>query len=298
MAKNESSVDLSKILNYQYPDRNVEYNRRDVILYGLGIGAKELNYVYENDPNFATIPTYATALVMKGTNIDVFPFAPTGSLPGLKFNPAMLLHGEQTVEILNNLPTSGNFVHKSKIIGFYDKGKGAVLVTEGLLVDPKSSKTYVRLTSSSFIRGLGGFGGDKGPSGDVNIPPKRTPDVIHEDPTSTDQAKIYRLSGDYNPLHIDPKVSGSVGFEKPILHGLCTFGFAARAVLKHFCNNNTQYFKSIAVRFSSPVYPGETLVTEMWRTGNDVLFQVRVKERNVIVISNAKVVVNTPQNKM
>jgi acyl dehydratase len=188
--------------------------------------------------------------------------------------PKLTHSGEQAVEVLHSLPTSGKFINKSKIIGFYDKGKGAVMVQESMLVCAQSGTPYVRQTSSTFIRGIGGFGGDKGPSGDVNVPPKRLPDAVVEDQTCTEQAKIYRLSGDYNPLHVDPEIAKSVGFEKPMyvheecgsvcsqhdsvrthfsitsLHGLCTFGFAARAILKKFCNNDTTLFKSIAVRFA------------------------------------------------
>jgi len=144
-----------------------------------------------------------------------------------------------------------------------------------------------RTLSSIFIRGLGGFGGPRGPTSTSTELPSRAPDAIQTEKTSEHQAWIYRLSADYNPLHIDPAVAEMVGFKKPILHGLCTFGFSTRAILKSFCNNDPANFKSIRVRFISPVYPGETLVIEMWKDGNKILFQTKVKERNVVVIGNA-----------
>jgi len=144
-----------------------------------------------------------------------------------------------------------------------------------------------RTVSSIFIRGLGGFGGPRGPTSTSIQLPTRAPDAIQLEKTSDHQAWIYRLSADYNPLHIDPAVAEMVGFKKPILHGLCTFGFSTRAILKCFCNNDPANFKSIRVRFISPVYPGETLVTEMWKEGKQILFQTKVQERNVIVIGNA-----------
>jgi len=132
------------------------------------------------------------------------------------------------------------------------------------------------------VRGLGGFGGERGPSIDKeNLPPKRAPDAVHEETTRETQAQIYRLSGDYNPLHIDPDMAQMVGFPKPILHGLCTYGYACRALLKHCVDNDTTKLKSLRVRFANPVIPGDTLVTEMWKedSGNgqmSVIFQTKV----------------------
>jgi len=156
------------------------------------------------------------------------------------------------------------------------------------MIDEKG-ELAVRSVSSTFIRGIGGFGGPRGPPGEETIKiPTREPDFVESEKTSDHQAWIYRLSADYNPLHIDPTVAEMAGFKQPILHGLCSFGFAGRAILKHACGNDTKRFKSIRVRFASPVFPGETLVTEMWKDSpNRILFQVKVKERNVVVINNA-----------
>jgi len=153
----------------------------------------------------------------------------------------------------------------------------------------ESGEVAVRSVSSTFIRGIGGFGGSRGPAGEENVKiPSRAPDFSEADKTSEHQAWIYRLSADYNPLHIDPSVAEMAGFKRPILHGLCSFGYAGRAVLKHCCGNDPKKFKSIRVRFVSPVFPGETLVTEIWKeTATRYVFQVKVQERNVVVISNA-----------
>ena len=134
---------------------------------------------------------------------------------------------------------------------------------------------------------MGGFGGERGTSEKVNVPPERAPDATMSEQTSEKQALIYRLSGDINPLHADPAMAAVGNFDRPILHGLCTFGYATRAVLKHFCDNDPARFKSIGVRFSKHVFPGETLVTEMWRDGSHVTFQTKVKERDEVVLSYA-----------
>eukprot|EP01102_Stenamoeba_stenopodia_P006481 TRINITY_DN1778_c0_g1_i1.p1 TRINITY_DN1778_c0_g1~~TRINITY_DN1778_c0_g1_i1.p1 ORF type:complete len:172 (-),score=29.86 TRINITY_DN1778_c0_g1_i1:45-560(-) len=171
------------------------------------------------------------------------------------------------------------------------------MVTETLTYDERDTP-LVRAVSSIFVRGAGGFGGDRGPSGVANQPPNRAPDAVVTEKTTDNQALLYRLSGDYNPLHIDPEMATMVGFKKPILHGLCTFGFAARAVLKQYLNNNTKLFKAISVRFANPVYPGETLATEMWKEGNKIIFQVKVVERNVVVVSNGCVDVGTEKARL
>lgn len=284
------NVEPEKTIGYEYPPLPVSYNRRDAILYSLGIGANDLKYTFEGDEEFSLFPTYPVVLTFKGTKHDIVPFGENMGIPGLSFDPSMILHGEQYLEVLRHpLPVDGQFVNKAKITGLYDKGKGALVVTETNMCN-ESGQPLVKMISGTFIRGLGGFGGDKGPSGPVNVPPQRPPDAVLEDTTLPQQALIYRLSGDYNPLHANPMFAQMVGFERPILHGLCTFGFAAKAVIKQFANNDPTKFKSISVRFSSPVLPGETLVTQMWREGrNKIIFQTLVKERNKVVISNAAV---------
>jgi len=227
----------------------------------------------------------------KANHSDVIPFGSSFELPGLDFDPMMILHGEEYLELHKPLPVEGNFVGKRKILGVYDKGKGALVQFETKMFDA-SGALVSRNVNSMFIRGLGGFGGSRGPNQPNIEIPKSNPDVVEKFRTAPNQAEIYRLSADYNPLHVDPEFAAGAGFKAPILHGLCSFGFSARAILKHFCNNDPKNFKAISVRFITPVYPGETLVIEMWRdpaTRGRIIFQTKVAERNVTVISNAYV---------
>eukprot|EP01121_Diplochlamys_sp_Union-15-3_P002305 TRINITY_DN1200_c0_g1_i1.p1 TRINITY_DN1200_c0_g1~~TRINITY_DN1200_c0_g1_i1.p1 ORF type:complete len:312 (-),score=47.97 TRINITY_DN1200_c0_g1_i1:35-970(-) len=288
-------TDPKQVLAFRPPPSPVSYNKRDLILYALGIGATDMKFVYEGDPEFSALPTFSTVLSFKGDSSDVVPFGSNFEMiPGIDINPAMILHGEQETEILKHpIPLEGQFLNKTIPIGLFDKGSGAVLVQETITVDKNTGEPIFRNVGSTFIRGAGGFGGDRGPSAiSLNTPPKRNPDKVHEDKTIESQALIYRLSGDYNPLHAYPAFAQSVGFQRPILHGLCSYGFAARAIIKHWCDNDVQRFKSIRVRFASPVYPGETLVTKMWQESETkIIFEVSVKERNQVVIANAAAVI-------
>jgi len=196
------------------------------------------------------------------------------------------------LKCLNNLCLClENFENRKKILGVYDKGSGALIVSEGVLYCKKTGEPIVRNVQSTFVRGLTGFGGDRGPS--VSDPtPTREPDVVHKEYVPEFQAQLYRLSGDYNPLHIDPSFSSMVGYQKPILHGLCSFGYACRAVLKHFCNNNTRLLKSIKTRFTNPVIPGNNLITKMWKENNRIYFQTIVEGTSKPALSAAYVELN------
>ena len=286
-----AAVDLDQILSYEFEPFQFRYTERDVSLYALGVGApadpldqQELQFVYElSGAGFKVLPTFA--VLFPSRMIDVLL---TGSLPGLIFNPMMLLHGEQYLEINKPLTTSGVVTCHPKVSNVYDKGSGALVITDVPCYDENGQQIAFN-QSSMFIRGIGGFGGERGPSGEMNVPPDRPPDAVMSERTSERQALLYRLSGDTNPLHADPMMAALGNFEKPILHGLCSFGFAARAVLKHFCGNDPARFKSIKVRFVKHVFPGEMLVTEMWREGNQVIFRCKVGERDAVVLSNAAV---------
>jgi len=185
----------------------------------------------------------------------------------------MLVHGEQAIELARPLPADGTLKATGKIVGLYDKGKGAVVVTETEAVDAATGELLFRTRSSAFIRGAGGFGGDRGPSGASYELPARKADHEISYETRPDQALLYRLSGDRNPLHSDPEFAKLAGFPRPILHGLCTYGFTGRALLHALCGGDAARFKSMEGRFSKPVFPGEALTIKMWVDGYSCLFQ-------------------------
>jgi len=255
-----------------------DYSEKDVILYALGVGCgrENLKFVYEQDlqvlPTFAVIPAFP-ALFAMGSAMQV--------------NPMMVLHGEQRIELHGPIPTSGKLTTTPTVTAIYDKIKGALIVTETETVDAKG-KLLFKNVFGAFARGEGGFGGDRGPSGQRNAVPDRKPDTIVEMKTLPQQALIYRLSGDMNPLHADPSFAKMGGFDTPILHGLCTFGHVGRAVLASFGDDQPPRLKDFEVRFVGVVYPGETIVTEMWEDkGGRVLVQARTRERGDLVINGA-----------
>lgn len=283
---------VEQLIGHEFPPVTFEYAERDACLYALGVGAPadwldqdELKFVYElSVKGFQVLPTFPVLYPSKMIDIMI-----TGSIGGIEFNPMMLVHGEQAVEIRKSIPTSGKIISTPKITQIYDKGSGMVMLTQTICRDEIGEEVAFNL-SSTFIRGLGGYGGERGPTGEINTPPERPPDAIFQQRTLPQQALIYRLSGDRNPLHADPMMAGLGNFDRPILHGLCTFGFAGRAVLKHFCNNDPSRFKSIRVRFSKHVFPGETLVTEMWKVSETkIIFRCKVAERDEVVLTQAAV---------
>src|SRR5262249_32255248 len=189
-------------------------------------------------------------------------------------------------EVKRPLPPHAKLTHRVRIKDVFDKGKNALVVTATTSYDESGNELlYNEITT--LVRGAGGFGGDRGPSSEVNLPPDRAPDAVITEKTSETQALLYRLAGDWNPLHADPDFAQAFGFKRPILHGLCTFGYAGRAVIKSFSKNDPRYFKSIKVRFADSVFPGETLKTEMWKEGDKVIFRAKVVERDPTVITNA-----------
>ena len=283
-------IDIAKAVGAQMDALAFGYEPKDVMLYALGVGAgpdpEDLKFVYENDPGLSVLPTFGV--------IPPFP-ALMGLIvvEGVEINPMMILHGEQYLEIRKHpVPTSGNLTTKPKVANIYDKGKGALIELEAETVDENDEVVYFN-RFGVFVRGEGGFGGEKGPSAG-NEPPDRDPDKVVKLKTLPQQALIYRLSGDYNPLHADPNFASMAGYDTPILHGLCSFGFACRAVLREYCDNDPARFKSVKVRFSRHVFPGETIVTEIWDEGDGkLIFQARTEERGEVAISNAAVELNT-----
>jgi 3-hydroxyacyl-CoA dehydrogenase/3a,7a,12a-trihydroxy-5b-cholest-24-enoyl-CoA hydratase len=287
-------IDVDEALGFELGPVNDSYTERDLALYALGVGAahdpmdtKELPYVYEmSGDGFKMVPTFAVAPALKA----MFDLAKEGkNAPGLHYGLDRVLHGEQYTEIRSPWPTHGKLVHSIKIKDIFDKGKNALVITAITTKDEHGTElAYNELTT--FVRGAGGWGGERGPSAEVNVPPTRAPDATVEEKTLPNQALLYRLSGDWNPLHADPAFAKNFGFDRPILHGLCSFGFAARHVIGKFCpGGDPRFFKSIKVRFADTVIPGETLVTEMWKEGDKVVFRTKVKERDKVVISNAAV---------
>lgn len=288
-------IDPQKALGATLPTREASWGPDQLILYALGAGVgngqsptdpKVLQYVFENDlkalPTYAVIPVFETLMGML-------------SVPGMDFNPMMLLHGEQYTEILQRpFPLQATIRNEARIAAIHDKGagKGALVVTDVTSRDAASGEALFRNEFTAFIRGEGGFAapGDPGAPPAGNEPPPRTPDAVVEQATLPSQALLYRLSGDRNPLHIDPSMAKFGGFTRPILHGLCTFAHVARAAIDGCAGGEPTRFRSIKVRFSQPVYPGETIVTRMWRESpTDVVLEARVAERDVAVISNARV---------
>ena len=285
-------IDVDAALGFKYPEQQMTYDTRDVSLYALGVGAAkdptneaDLSLVYEmSGKGMKVLPSFG---VVPAINM-VFDQAKRGvTAPGLNFGLDRVLHGEQYTELKRPLPTSGKLTTKARVKDIFDKGKNALVVTEFITYDENGDE-LIKNELTTFVRGAGGWGGDRGPSADVNVAPERAADKTIEDKTSENQALLYRLSGDWNPLHADPGFAKAFGFQKPILHGLCSFGFATRAVAQAYCpDGDPRYIKSIKARFASTVLPGETLVTEMWKDGNKVLFRTKIKERGEVCISNA-----------
>ena len=280
-------------IGHTFTPTTTHYDESDLSLYALAVGAAaeptdptELPFVYElSRDGFRALPTYAVT----------FPFSMLWEIlnvPGLKFNPALLLHGEQYLELRRPLPTNATLTNTARIANIYDKGSGALVLLDVNTADEQGDVVAFNRVSL-FIRGIGGFGGERGPA---SISPtlsqgEREPDAVHRQRTTDNQALLYRLSsGDRNPLHADPAFAAAGGFERPILHGLCTFGFAGRAVLRAFAGNDPARFQSIGARFTRHVFPGETLITEMWAVADDrIVFQTKVAERDEVVLSNGVV---------
>ncbi len=269
------------------PSEN-SWTSKDCLLYALGVGAgsldasEELAFTTENSKGIdqQVLPTFAVIAAAGGG----------GALRSIgTFNFAMLVHGEQAVTLHQPLPVEGSVRTTSTIAGIYDKGSGAVVAIESTSVDPATDKPMFSTRSSIFIRGEGGWGGDRGPSGKTNVAPDRAPDHQVSYPTRQDQALLYRLSGDRNPLHSDPSFARMGGFDRPILHGLCTYGFTGRALLHTLCGSDPARFTSMDARFSKPVMPGDTLTVSMWVDGSEAIFQTATQD-GTVVIDNGRLV--------
>ncbi|KAI7902682.1 HotDog domain-containing protein [Cokeromyces recurvatus] len=298
-------VDISKAVGHTYPPDIVACTRRDYLLYALSVGVPEndLQWLYELDINFGPLPTYPLCLLLKADDWDVNSFierwSSGGPLPGVPpYDFNKIVHGEQSFEVIQPFPTEGGrFKLIKKCVGVYDKGSGMVIDSRVDLYGEEDDVHYCRMSSKMFIRGYGGWNGPKGPKPVIYDPPLRDPDVIDSFKTAPNQALLYRLSGDFNPLHADIHLASAVGFHKPILHGLCSYGKCAHSIIKYFGDNDRTRFKSMEARFAQPVFPGETIEILMWKVPttirhnsatnlDTIIFQARVKERNVFVLTN------------
>jgi len=254
-----------------------EWNGRQCLLYALGVGAGLDELRFSTNKNQQVLPTFA--VIIGGGGV---PLAEIG-----RFNPVMLVHGEQAIELLAPLPTDGRVQSRGRIAGIYDKGTGAVIETESESRNAETGELLLRTRSQVFLRGEGGFGGERGPSGPKNVPPERAPDHQVTYATREDQALLYRLSGDFNPLHSDPDFAARAGFPKPILHGLCTYGFTGRALLHTLCGSDPARFRSMEGRFAKPVFPGQSLTIQMWVDGETAIFQT-VNDEGDVVLSQGR----------
>ena len=280
------AINYEKLVNWQIPEVEQRLTRRDTILYALGVGlgadpcdADQLRFVYED--GLLALPTMAIILGYPG---------PWHAHPDTGITRSHVVHGEQGFRILKPLPVEGDVLGKTRVTGVVDKGKdkGALVMTDCTVRDKTSGEVICTLTSTAFCRADGGFGGPDGPVSTPHRIPDAPAQHVCDLPTLPQAALIYRLSGDYNPLHADPAYAQRAGFKMPILHGRCTFSIAGHAILKTLCGYDPARFVSMQGRFSAPVYPGETIRTEMWRDGNVVSFRSTVAARGVTVLNNGR----------
>ncbi|WP_137042829.1 MaoC/PaaZ C-terminal domain-containing protein [Pseudolabrys sp. FHR47] len=283
-------LNADALLAAQLPPIERTYGSKDCILYALGVGLgydptneDELAFVYEKNlkvlPTFAVVPAFDYSWMLR---------------PEFGLTWSHIVHGEETIVLHAPIPTQGTVIGRERVVGVIDKGegKGALLFHERSLVDKATGTLLATLKQTTFCRADGGFGGPRRDTPASHPIPDRAPDIICDLPTRPEMALIYRLSGDDNPLHAEPAFARAAGFPRPILHGLATMGVAGHALLKTVCGYDPARLASMAVRFSAPVFPGETIRTEIWQNSDEagavVSFRARVKERDVIAINNGR----------
>lgn len=273
-----------KLLNYPIPEVRQTIRWQDVALYNFSIGLgqdpmdeRQLDFLYE--PRLKVMPSMPVVLGSPGF---------WSRNPDTGIDWVRIVHGEQGLVLHRPLPVEGEIIGRSRVTGLVDRGegKGALLYSEREVIDARTGERLATLTSTSFLRGDGGFGGPSGPVKQPHPEPERAPDLTLDLATRPEQALVYRLNADLNPLHIDPQVARAAGFPRPILHGLCTFGVVCHALLRTLCDYDTSRFGRMDLRFSSPVFPGETIRTEIWHEEGGAAFRARVVERDKVVVSN------------
>lgn len=286
------AIDYDKLKARPFPDVRADYDWKDAVVYALGVGygldpvdPAQLRFVYESAQR--AVPTMAVVLATPGFWVK----EPDSGIDWVK-----VLHGEQHLTMHKPLPVAGSVIGRNRVVSVTDKGRGrgALLVQRRTLHDAADDSLIATLEQVTFARGDGGFseGGGNGPAGGDPVPqpkpavPESKPDLVCDLPTSPQSALLYRLCADLNPLHADPEVARAAGCDRPILHGLASFGVAAHAILRSCCDYDPGRLAAIGLRFSAPVYPGETLRTEIWRDGKALQFQSRVIERDRVVLSH------------
>ncbi|KAJ5908992.1 hypothetical protein N7495_001674 [Penicillium taxi] len=300
---------------HEFPTEEVSWQKRDILLFANSIGCKadELQFLYELHPNFAVFPTYSLILPFKLTDQEVTDFyarQKAMKIPGVPdLDSRYGVDGQRKLTVLKPLPPTSagrKFELRNRVIGVYDKGKpGTVIETEQSIVDKESGEVYSKVLSSAFLVGQGGWGGPKGAKTTIDMneiigpatvsfpPPEgKSPDAIHVVQTSLETAHLYRLNGDYNPLHATPEPGQKMGFGGTIIHGLFSWNSAAHGVLRELGGSNPANLKEFQARFAAPVHPGDKLITDIWRTGNvsadgfeDVRF-VTKNQSGKVVLSN------------
>ena len=282
------AINRDKLLNWPFEPVEQTYTTKDAILYALGLGfgadpldEGDLHFVFEEE-GFSAVPTMAAVLGTPG-------FWVRDPESGVEWQK--VLHGEQSIELHKPLPAEATVIAENQVTEVIDKGegRGALIYTTRRIKDKATGDLLATNVSTTFARANGGFGGPPVDQPQPHTLPDREPDTTLDLPTLPQAALIYRLSGDPNPLHASPTVAKAAGFPAPILHGLCTLGVAGRAVLDTYCDYDATKFKSLKLRFSAPVFPGETIRTEMWKDGNVVSFRSSVVERDVVVLNNGRV---------
>jgi len=280
------AIVYEKLLALDIPEVEHTYGWKDCVLYALGIGLgqdpvneEELAFVYEK--NLKALPTFA---LVQGYS----PYWLRNPESGV--NWTKVVHGEQGMRLHRPVATQGTVIGKTRIVEVIDKGKGkgALVYSERRITDKATGELLATLTQTTFCRDDGGFGGPPREAPPPHPIPGRAPDLVCDLSTRPETALIYRLSGDVNPLHAEPAFAKAAGFPRPILHGLATFGVAGHALLRTLCGYDPARLMAMAGRFTAPVYPGETIRTEIWRDGSVASFRARVVERDVVAINNGR----------
>ncbi|WP_028602806.1 MaoC/PaaZ C-terminal domain-containing protein [Ottowia thiooxydans] len=271
-----------KLKALRVDDMSFSYRPKDVMLYALSVGMgrdpldrQELKYVFEKEP-LKVVPSLAC--VVSRTNL----------LLNAGLDRTKIVHGEQVLKLFRPLPPAADLLASSRVSAVHDKGegKGVLIYVDTEVRDAATGEPLYALRQGTFARGDGGMGGDLGPAPHPHVMPTRKPDLVAASDTRADQALLYRLNGDMNPLHADPELAARVGFKAPILHGLCTYGVACREILAQVCEYDQTAIEEFNVRFTSPVYPGERITTQAWIDGDVVSFRCSVEARDKVVLDN------------